>query len=175
MRTDRNRAARFGRASCLVLALCTLTPALPEAALAQAMQPLPPLPSAPSRHAGTLTVPMNKSEVVSTDRPIAKALIGNDDIADVLPISDRSVYVLGKKMGTTSLTLQDSMGRVLTIMDVAVGPDVDALTEQLHALVPDEQIEARISNDSIVLTGVANDAGAVDRAVQLAQIGRAHV
>ena len=44
-------------------------------------------------HAGTLEVPINKSQVVNTDRPIAKAMIGNETVADILPITDRSVYL----------------------------------------------------------------------------------
>jgi pilus assembly protein CpaC len=122
-----------------------------------------------SLHAGTLEVPLNKSQVVSTDRPIARAMIGNADIADVLPITDRSIYVLGKKMGTTSLTLYDSQGRVLSIMDVAVGPDVFALREQIAQLVPGETIDAAISNEAIVLTGTVSNAAAADRAFQLAK------
>jgi pilus assembly protein CpaC len=120
-------------------------------------------------HAGILEVPLNKSEVVSADRPIAKAMIGNDQVADILPITDRSVYVLGKKMGTTSLTLYDAGGRVIAVMDVAVGPDVQALKTQLEQLVPGQQIEASISNESVVLTGLVNNPGAIDRAVQLAK------
>ena len=58
-------------------------------------------------NAGELDVPVNKSQVVRADRPYAKALIGNPDIADIVPITDTSVYVLGKKTGTTSLTLYD--------------------------------------------------------------------
>ena len=120
-------------------------------------------------HAGTLEVPINKSEVVNSDRPIAKAMIGNDDIADILPITDRSVYVLGKKMGTTSLTLYDSAGRVIAVMDIAVGPDVEGLDAQLQDILPGSQIRARISNESIVLTGLVNNPSDVDQAVQLAK------
>nr|WP_166180956.1 type II and III secretion system protein family protein [Altererythrobacter segetis] len=120
-------------------------------------------------HAGTLEVPLNKSQVVSLDRTIAKAMIGNEEIADIVPITANSLYVLGKKMGTTSLTLYDSGGRVLSIMDIAVGPDVQGLQEQLTGLVPGQQIDARISNDSIVLSGQVSDPGAVDRAVQVAR------
>ncbi len=58
-------------------------------------------------------------------------MIGNDEIADIFPISDRSVYVLGKKLGTTSLTLYDKGNRVMAVMDVAVGPDVTGLRDQL--------------------------------------------
>ena len=119
--------------------------------------------------AGTLEVPLNKSQVVTADRPIAKAMVGSADIADILPLTDRSVYVLGKKMGTTSLTLYDSGGRVLSVIDVAVGPDVDAFQNQVGRLIPGSNIEAHISGSSMVLTGFANDAGMVDRAMQLAR------
>lgn len=129
---------------------------------------------AQSLHAGTLEVPLNKSQVVTVDRPIARAMIGgpqepDKQIADVVPITERQVYVLGKKMGTTSLTLYDRAGRVITIIDVAVGPDVIALEEQFKTLIPGEKISARISNESLVLTGLVGSAGAADRAVQLAR------
>ena len=123
----------------------------------------------PGLHAGTLEVPLNKSEVVNADRPIAKAMIGNDQIADILPLTDRSIYVLGKKMGTTSLTLYDARGRVIAVMDVAVGPDVETLQTQINDMVPGEKILARMSNESIILTGTVSSPAAAQRADQLAR------
>jgi pilus assembly protein CpaC len=41
--------------------------------------------------AGELQVPVNKSQVLRSDRPYAKALIGNPEIADIVPISETSV------------------------------------------------------------------------------------
>lgn len=120
-------------------------------------------------HAGALEVPINKSQVVTADKAISKALVGNAEIADVLPISDRSVYVLGKQLGTTSLTLYDRGNRVLAVMDIAVGPDVDGVRQQLASLVPGQQIDARISNGSILLSGMVTDPGAADRAAQIAK------
>jgi len=153
---DRNTIARWAMqtAACVAVSLAAVaSPAMAQSA---------------GLHAGTLDVPLNKSQVVSVDRTIAKAMVGNEDIADILPVTDRSIYVLGKKMGTTSLTLYDAGGRVITIVDVAVGPDVIALSEQLRTMVPGENIEARISNDSIVLTGLVSSAGAADKAAKLA-------
>lgn len=119
-------------------------------------------------HAGELDVPVNKSQVLRADRPFSKALIGNPDIADVLPLNDRSLYVLGKKPGTTSLTLSDRAGHLIAVVDVVVGPDVVTLRRQLSDLMPGDQIGARISNGSIILEGVVPDAVAADRAVQIA-------
>ena len=119
--------------------------------------------------AGQLDVPLNKSQVLTVDRPFAKALVGNAEIADVLPMTNRSVYVLGKKMGTTSLTLYDSRNMMIAVVDVAVGPDVVTLKRQLSELLPGQPVGARISNDSVVLTGTVSSAAAVDRAVQIAK------
>ena len=120
-------------------------------------------------HIGSVEIPVNKSQVVTADQPISRALIGNEDIADIFPVSNRSVYVLGKKMGTTSLTLYDQFNNVMAVMDIAVGPDVLGLREQMSTLIPDEEIDARISNESIVLSGMVSSAGASNRAVQLAR------
>ena len=127
------------------------------------------LPNDGGLHAGQLEVPLNKSQIVSADRTIAKALVGNAEVADVLPISDRSVYVLGKKFGTTSLTLYDRTNRLIAVMDVAVGPDVEGLRRQISQLVPGQTIDAQISNESVILSGLVNDPGAADRAVQIAK------
>ena len=163
-----DRKARAMRRPLLVLsaALAAGLPlATPAPALAQGEAGL---------RGGTLEVPLNKSQVVTADRPIAKALIGGDDkpdkmIADIVPITNRSIYVLGKNMGTTSLTLYDAAGRVISVIDIAVGPDVIALTDQIRKLLPGEPIEAAISNDSIVLTGMVSSPAAADRAAQLAK------
>ena len=118
-------------------------------------------------HAGELDVPVNKSQVLRADRPYAKALIGNPDIADVLPLTSNSIYVLGKKAGTTSLTLYDSRNHLIAVVDVVVGPDVISLRRQLSDLMPAQDIAARMSNDSVVLEGVVPNAVAADRAVQM--------
>lgn len=119
-------------------------------------------------HAGELEVPVNKSQVVTADTAIDRAMVGNAAIADVVPVSERSVYVLGKAMGTTSLTLYDRSNRVIAVMDIDVGPDVDGLRTQLGELIPNQPIDARISNGSIVLSGMVTDPGAADRAFKIA-------
>lgn len=149
-------------ASSLALALALFLPAaLPQAAQAQTVEA--------GLHAGTLEVPVNKSQVISADVPIARAMIGNAEIADVLPISDRSVYVLGKQFGTTSLTLYDRAERVVAVMDVSVGPDVAGLRDQLGQLLPNEAVNVQLSNGSVLLTGLVSDPGAAARATELAR------
>ena len=152
--------AYFLTAAWLALALIT-----PPAALAQGFS----TSSDAGLLAGQLDVPLHKSQVVTVDRPFVKAMVGNDEIADIVPVTNRSLYVLGKKMGTTSLTIYDRNNIVISVVDVAVGPDIVSLRRQMAELIPNEQIGARISNDAVVLTGVVSNGPAVDRAMQLAQ------
>jgi pilus assembly protein CpaC len=154
------RAGALRRASVIAAVLagaCVAQPALAQVSVAEGV------------HAGELDVPINKSQVLRADRPYAKALIGNPDIADVLPLSDTSVYVLGKKSGTTSLTLYDRSNRLIAVVDVVVGPDVITLKRQLSDLMVGDNIAARMSNDSIVLEGIVPSSVDADRAVQIAE------
>jgi pilus assembly protein CpaC len=125
--------------------------------------------SAEDVHAGELAVPVNKSQVLRADRPFVKALVGNPEIADVLPLTNQSLYVLGKKTGTTSLTLYDRSNSLIAVVDISVGPDVTTLKRQLSELMPSDQVGTRIANDSIVLEGIVSSAASADRAVQLAE------
>lgn len=138
------------------------------AALAAAQPAAAQVQLASGVDAGELSVPVNKSQVIRADRPYAKALIGNPEIADIVPISDTSVYVLGKKVGTTSLTLYDRSNRLIAVVDVVVGPDVMTLKRQLSDLLPG-QISARMSNESVILEGMVRNAVEADRAVQIAE------
>jgi pilus assembly protein CpaC len=151
---------QYKRAALLALAAAGLgiaQPAVAQVSLASGVD------------AGELEVPVNKSQVLRADRPYAKALIGNPEIADIVPISDTSVYVLGKKNGTTSLTLYDRANKLIAVVDVVVGPDVMTLRRQLAELMPANAISAHISNESVVLEGMVSNAVDADKAVQIAE------
>ncbi len=124
--------------------------------------------NAEALHAGQLDVPVNKSQVIRASRPFVKALVGNADIADILPMTNSSLYVLGKKIGTTSLTMYDRNNNLVSVVDIAVGPDVVSLRRQLADLLPNEKIGATVSNDSVVLSGTVSSGPAVERARQIA-------
>ncbi|MCM8557965.1 type II and III secretion system protein family protein [Sphingomicrobium sediminis] len=120
-------------------------------------------------HAGEMQVPLNKSQVLRVERPYARALVGNSEIADVLPLSDTAIYILGQSTGTTSLTLYDENDNLIAVVDIMVGPDISSLKQQLSDLMPGDQVGARMLNDAIVLEGIVSSSVAADRAMQLAE------
>ena len=116
-----------------------------------------------------LNVPMNRAVVVESDTPFAELSIANPAIADISSLSDRSIYVLGKAPGATTLTLLDASGRLITNVEVRVAPDISEFKERLRQILPGEQIEVRTANDGIVLSGTVSSAQRLQRALDLAQ------
>ncbi|MEL6617572.1 MAG: type II and III secretion system protein family protein [Pseudomonadota bacterium] len=117
----------------------------------------------------TLNVPMNRAVVVESDAPFAELSIANPAIADISSLSDRTIYVLGKSPGLTTLTLLDANGRLITNVDVRVAADVTEFKERLRQILPGEKIEVRTANDGIVLSGVVSSSSRLQRALDLAE------
>ncbi len=120
----------------------------------------------PSR---ALDVPMNRAVVVESDVPFAELSIANPGIADISSLSDRTIYVLGKEPGRTTLTILGADGRLITNVDVHVTPDIAEFKERLEQILPGEPIEVRTANDGIVLSGTVTSIAKLDRALELAQ------
>jgi len=115
-----------------------------------------------------LNVSMNRAVVVEADQPFAEVSIANPGIADISTLSDRTLYVLGKAPGRTTLTLLGPDGRLITNVEVHVSPDIAEFKERLRQILPNEQIEVRTANDGIVLSGVVSSIQKLDRALDLA-------
>ena len=116
-----------------------------------------------------MTVPVNKSQVLKLDRAYSKAMVGNPEIADVMPLSANSVYVLGRTTGSTNLALYDRNGGLIAVVDVVVGPDTLGLKRQVSETFPGEDVQINNSNDSIVIRGQVSSPLAVERIVALAE------
>ncbi|SEN05678.1 pilus assembly protein CpaC [Gemmobacter aquatilis] len=116
-----------------------------------------------------LNVPMNRAVVVESDTPFAELSIANPGIADISTLSDKSIYVLGKAPGRTTLTLLGADGRLISNVEVQVAPDVAEFKERLRQILPGETIEVRTANDGIVLSGTVSSTAKLDRALDLAE------
>ncbi len=116
-----------------------------------------------------LSVAMNRAVVVESDVPFAELSIANPAIADFSTLSDRTIYVLGKTPGRTTLTLLDENGRLIANVEVHVSADVSEFKERLRQILPNEQIEVRTANDGIVLSGTVSSTPRMQRALDLAE------
>lgn len=117
----------------------------------------------------SLSVTKGKSETMRTTASFADLVVGDPEIADVVPLTDQSFYVLGKSVGQTNVTVYDGKKQLIGIVDVEVGHDVDRLQAELVKRVPGGAIRSSSVNGKIMLSGTVPDATSVERAVTIAK------
>lgn len=115
-----------------------------------------------------LSVPMNRAVVIESDTPFAELSVANPGIADISTLSDKTIYVLGKTPGRTTMTLLTQDGKLISNVEVHVTPDIEEFKERLQQILPGEPIEVRTANDGIVLSGTVSSTAKLDRALDLA-------
>lgn len=116
-----------------------------------------------------ISVSVNRAIVMEADRPFAELSVANPAIADIATLGERTIYVLGKAPGRTTLTILGPEGELITNVDVVVSPDLAEFKERLRDILPDEPIEVRTANGGIVLSGRVSGARKVSRALELAE------
>lgn len=121
------------------------------------------------KHAGEIQITLNKSQVLNLDTPYKDALIGNPDIADIMPLTNKTIYILGKKTGSTSLTIYGANKSLIAVMDLVVTLDIDGLKGRLYELMPRERIEIRPANGSIIMSGSVRSAGILSKALAVGE------
>jgi pilus assembly protein CpaC len=116
-----------------------------------------------------VTVPIGKSEDVRTETSFVDITVGDPEIADVNPLTDHALSILGKKIGTTRVSVYTEGKKLIGIFDVEVSYDITRLTNELKRRFPGSQLQASSINGRIMLSGEVIDAATLDKAVTIAR------
>ncbi len=116
-----------------------------------------------------VTVTIYKSRTVPFEKPFTKAIVGSNEIVDVLPISDRTLYLQGKKLGTTNVTVFDADGRLISILDVEVAIDVGEIQSKIQRSIGIDAVRVSATGNQVTLTGMVPDTVVADRALSVAK------
>jgi pilus assembly protein CpaC len=117
----------------------------------------------------SLEVKIGQTRLVEIPLGVKRVSVGKDKVADVVVISPRQIYLVGKEVGTTTITLWDQQERVLGVLDVRVARDLSRLKEHLYQVLPLEPVEVREMEGSVVLSGRVSSQQAKDQAEALAK------
>ncbi len=151
------------------VAACTVTivASLLWSAGAQAQEKLVQISGA--SRTSTVVVFIGKSQDVRTDANFVDIMVGDPEVADVNPLTDHTLSILGKKIGTTRVSVYGQGKKLVGILDIEVSYDVTRLTNELARVFPGSHIHASSVNGRIMLTGEVADAVTLDRAVTIAR------
>ena len=117
-----------------------------------------------------VVVPVGKSQVVELPERYVDVMVAGPSIADVLPLTTYSIYVVGKKLGSTAITVYGPGRHVVAALDIVVSNDLPGLKARIHDLAPGETgVKVSAANDSIVLSGPVSSGAKAEQIMQLAQ------
>ena len=116
----------------------------------------------------SIKVAKGKPKTIMTNAAFYQIVIGDPEIANVNPLTDKSFYVLGNNLGTTGIALFDENKQLVGTVDIEVTLDTDQLASTIRASVPDAKIKVGSANGRVVLSGEADDAVAAEKASKIA-------
>jgi pilus assembly protein CpaC len=117
-----------------------------------------------------LRLTAGESRIVEAETAFKRASVANPDVADQIVLSPKQIYLAGKAVGTTTLTLWGQDGKVANVFQVQVSPDVSRLKEQLHTMLPHEpEIQVMSSHEHITLAGHVSNMESLSKALTLAE------
>jgi pilus assembly protein CpaC len=166
-RPDRTGNGGWLRDLALALALALLVGLLAMAGEARAQKMV--IKIGGDNRTAMITVPMGKSQDVRTDTSFVDIMVGDPEIADVNPLTDHSLSILAKKIGTTRVSVYAENKKLIGIFDVEVSYDVTRLTREFKRRFPRARLQASSVNGRIMLTGEVPDAVTLDQAVTIAR------
>jgi len=116
-----------------------------------------------------LQLTVDKARTVGCDREFTEVLVANPAIADVVTLSNKQLYVLGKSAGITNISLVGPDKRVLGVVQVQVAHDLRDMTKLIRELIPDGDILVTSVKGRILLSGTVRDTVALSRAMAIAE------
>ncbi|MEZ0576679.1 type II and III secretion system protein family protein [Halodesulfovibrio aestuarii] len=119
---------------------------------------------------GRIETTAGKSVILQSEQNIRRISIANPDIADVTLLSRNQVYLNGKKIGTTTLSLWGANEGLLHVFDVVVTRDVTGLKRLIRQVLPNESdIRINAASGSLSLSGAVKDPESVTTSIALAE------
>ena len=121
------------------------------------------------RYVQHIAIAVNKSVTLTVPASFSSAVVGSPSIADALPMTDRTLLIQAKKIGTTNISIYDDNMHLVKVVDVEVTLDTGNLQSKIRALTGNRGIRVSADSGQIVLSGTVVSATDVDQAVALAK------
>lgn len=123
-----------------------------------------------------INLPASQAVTVTISDAVGKVVSADPLIADAQPITDRSIYLIGKTFGTTTVSLFSATGVPVGLLAVEVGADTAGLAGAIRSALPSSNVNVGTANGRIVLSGSVSDPVAMQKVLEIAaQYGTASV
>jgi len=121
------------------------------------------------KRTATMQVFIGKSEDVRTDTSFVEIVVGDPLVADVNPLTDRALSILGKRNGTTRVSVYAEGKKLIGVFDIEVIFDTTLIQSEIRKRFPRANLRVSAVNGRIMLSGTSPDGPTLDRAVTIAK------
>ncbi len=164
-----NRLARVRRCPLIaVLATALAAAIIPNLLILQAEAGARIINLSAENRVARLAIVVGTSETLRISLPFSEIVVGDPETADVNPLTDRTLYVLGRKLGMTNVALFDEHKQLVGVIDVEVTHNLEGLRTALRQSVRGANINVRSINGRVLLQGLVPSAPAAEKAMSLA-------
>ena len=119
-----------------------------------------------------INLPVSQAVTVVISGPVGKVVAADPTIADAQPITDRSIYIVGRAFGTTTVNLYSATGTPVGLLAVEVGADTADMQRSIRTAVPTSNVKVRTANGRVALSGTVGDADSMQKVLAIvAQYG----
>ncbi len=114
-------------------------------------------------------IKLGHSRLMSLPKPVGRVSVGRAEVADVVMVTSRQLYLNARQVGSTNVSLWDRSDRLITVFEVQVVRDLTRLKQRLYQILPSEPVEVRELEGAVVLSGNVSSLEAKKRAEALAK------
>ncbi len=119
-----------------------------------------------------INLPVSQAVTVVISDAVGKIVSADPTIADAQPITDKSIYLVGRSFGTTTVNLYSDTGAPVGLLAVEIGADTADMTRSIHAAVPTSDVKVSTVNGRIRVSGTVTDDYSMQKVLEIvAQYG----
>ncbi len=119
-----------------------------------------------------INLPVSQAVTVIVSDAVPKVVSADPTIADAQPITEKSLYLVGKSFGTTTVNLFSETGAPLGLLAVEVGADTADMSRSIRAALPSSNVKVSTVNGRVRLSGSVPDQVSMQKALDIvAQYG----
>ena len=115
-----------------------------------------------------INLPASQALTVLMSDEIGKVVAADSKIADAQLITTKSIFVVGRTFGTTTVNIFDAEGQPVGLLSVEVGADVRDLATSIRQAIPASEVRADTVNGRVKLSGSVPDEVSMQKAIDIA-------
>lgn len=114
-------------------------------------------------------MPPGTTKTVRTNRAFSDLVVGNPEVADIVPLSSQSLYIQSKTPGLTNISIYNDRKTLLGVIEVRVQLNFDDVAQAVRAVAPSAQVRVSNVGNRIRLYGSVNDTTELAKVLEVAQ------